>query len=311
MKLIEEVGKLIKDNKPLEALELIKKNAPENVKKVIDNIFKNPQEIKELDGIWRAIVTLSYLSYNSMYLSKETDRESVVSCLVSSVNVVKLSKELGLYYLIPKFLRIGARSLIIMNMRDRAEMFYLEAEKIAEKIADLEELAEVENDLALLYYSEKRHKEALFIIQKAIEIRERLGDEEKLAECLINAGEIYRKVGEYELAEDCFKRAESIYRKLISEKEHLKFGLAITLSNLGMLYKARRRYGEAEKLLRETLEIFKELESKDKNFAQFVATSLKHFGDLKKEMGNYREAEKYYRMSAEKFRETMYGKLAF
>jgi len=310
MELIEEIGRLLKEEKHLEAFEVIKRNAPEDVKNVVENVFEKPEGIKNLDGIWRTLVTLVYFSYASAFTSKETDKESLVSCVVSSVNAVKLSNELGLHYLIPKYLRNAARALILMDMKDRAELFYIEAERIAEKVSDLNELAEIENDLAIFYYNQKRHREAMFKIQKALEIREKLGDEEKLAECLINAGEIYRKVGEYDLAEDCFKRAESIYRRLVNEKEYLKFDLAITLSNLGMFYKARRKYKEAERLFNETVEIFTELESRDKGFAQFVATSLRHLADLKKEMGDYREATMYYKLSEEKFKETMLDRTA-
>ncbi|RLI87145.1 MAG: hypothetical protein DRO98_04465 [Archaeoglobales archaeon] len=312
MKIVEEVGRLIKEGKPLEALEFLKENSSDDVRSVIEELFKDPTKIKELEGTWRALVGLAFFSYNSMSLSEEPfDRESVVSCLISSVNAVKLSRELGLNYLVPKFLRIGAKSLIVMKMNDRAEKFYLEAEKIARELSDLEELAEVENDIALLYYSEKRYEEALPKIQISLEIREKIGNKEKLAECLINAGEIYRKVGDYALAEDSFKRAEEIYRELVNFDRSYKFDLAIALSNLGTFYKARRRYEEAERMLKETLDLFEELETKDKNFGQFVAASLKHYGDLKKEMGDYKEAEEYYKMSADKFKEVMYGRMKY
>jgi tetratricopeptide (TPR) repeat protein len=303
MELINEVGRLIREGKPLEALERIKEEAPEDVKEVVKEIFRKPEEVKKLEGIWRALVSLSYFSYVSMFTSERNDNQSLTSCVVSSTNAVKLSSELGMDYLIPRFLRNAARALIMMDMKDRAEKFYLEAERIAESISDEKELAEVENDLATLLYDLGRYEEAVEKIEKAIKIRERLGDREDFAESLVNAGEIYKKIGEFEIAEDCFREAEKIYRELLEKDKSMVFNLAITLSNYSMLHKMKGRYEEAERLLNESLELMQDLEKKDRDFAQFVATTLKHLGDLHREMKNYERAREYYEKSREKFRD--------
>jgi len=303
MELTSEVRKLIKDGKPLEALELIKKNAPDDVRKVVERVFEKPEDIKNLSGIWKTLVLLSYFSYSSMYFAGRNDNQSLVSCVISSINAVKLSNELGFEDLIPMFLRNAARALTMMDMKDRAERMYLEAEKICEKIADFKEYAYVENDLATLYFELKRYVEARIKIETAIEIWRELEDYENLAESLTNAAEIYIKLGEFDNAEKCFKEAESIYRKLINEKESLKLNFAVMLSNFGIFYKNRNRHKEAERLLLESLKIFEELERIDDEFSQFVATTLKYLGDLNREMKRFDKANEYYRKSREKFKE--------
>lgn len=302
MEIIEKVGKLIKSGKPLEALEIIKEDAPDDVKKIVDSIFDNPEEIKKLNGVWRLLVMLTYFSYTSMYTAKRNDKDSLVSCVVSSVNAVKLCNELGLGYLVPLLLRNAARALIMMDLKEQAEKFYLEAEVISEKIKDFSELARTESDLAALYYELSRYEEARDKIEKALKMREKVSKEE-FAETLMSAAEIYLKTGEFSKAEKCYKEAKRIYRRLINTQQSLKFNLAITLSNFGLFYKKIGRFNEAEKLLTESLNIFQELESKDRDFSQFVATALRHLGDLNREMKNYEKAKDFYEKSREKFRE--------
>lgn len=299
MEILDVVGRLIKEGKTIEALEEVKKVAPENVKIVADEIFKNPERVKELDGIWRSILTLIYLSYTSLYYIERNDNRSLVNCVISSTYAVKICNELGIVDPVPMLLRNAARALTLMGMTDRAERMYQEAEKIAMK--DPLEFAAVENDYATLLYSLKRYEEALDKIEEALKIRISLGSDEVLAETLVNAAEIYRKVGNYPMVDKCFREALKIYKNLIKERESFKFDLAIALSNFGLFCKGRHQYSRAEKLLKESLEIFEELEKVDFEFSQFTAMTLKYIGDLYKEIGKFKEANEYYRRSKEKF----------
>jgi len=299
MELLDVVGKLVKEGKALEALEEVKKVAPEDVKRVADVMFKKPEEIKSLDGVWRAILTLIYLSYTSMYYVKRNDNRSLVNCVISSTYAVKICNELGIAEPVPMLLRNAARALTLMGMTDRAEKMYQEAERIA--VNDPLEFAAVENDYATLLYGLKRYEEALDKIEEALRIRISLGSDEVLAETLVNAAEIYRKVGNYPMVDKCFREALTIYKNLIRERESFKFDLAITLSNFGLFCKGRHQYSRAEKLLKESLEIFEELEKVDKGFSQFTALTLRYIGDLYKEMGRFDDANEYYRKSKKKF----------
>lgn len=299
---LNEICKLIKEDNPLEALEYLKREAPDNFKKVIENVLNDPTEIKKLEEPWRQLVSLVYFSYVSKFTSERNDNQSLVSCVVSSTNAVKLCNALGIDYLIPKFLRNAARALILMGMKEEAEKMLLEAERIAENCDELE-FARVENDFATLLFELGRYEEALDKIENALRIRIALANDEELAETLLNAGEIYKKVGDFEMSEKCFREAEKIYRSLMEIDESAAFNLAITLSNFSMLRKMRGDYREAEKLLTESLEIMEDLEKRDRDFTQFVATTLKHLGDLYREMKDYEKAQKFYEKSREKFRD--------
>ncbi len=302
MELINRICELIKEDKPLEALECIKDEAPEDVKRVVDSLPDKPEEIKKLDGVWRTLVSLAYFSYVSMFASERNDNQSLVTCVISSTNAVKLCNDLGVAYLIPKFLRNAARALILMDMKKEAEKMYIEAERIAEETDNLE-LARVDNDFATLLYELGRYEEALEKIERALKIKISFSSDEELAETLLNAGEIYRKVGDFLMADKCYREAERIYRNMYETDKSAALNLAITLSNYSMLHRMRGDYKEAEKLLSESLKLMEDLEERDKDFAQFVAATLKHLGDLYREMKDYEKAQEYYSKSREKFRD--------
>ncbi len=303
MEITKEVEKLIREGRIFDAFELVKEKAPEELRETIQKSFKDVQELKNLDGFWRDIMMVLHFVYASQDAVERNDRQSLVSCVVSSVNAIKLSLELGMKRITPILMRNAARALIMMDMKENAERMYLEAEKICEEMEDEEMLAAVENDMAALYFEMEKYGEAKPKIEEAIEIRKKLGKDEELAESLSTASEIYVKLGDFDAAEECYSEAEKLYRKLVQDKESLKLNLAILLSNFAMFRKKLGRFDEAEKMFRESLDIFLQLEKIDADFSQFVASAYRHLGDLYREMKEYAKAEEYYKLSREKFRE--------
>ncbi len=303
MEITREVEKLIREGKIFDAFEFVKEKAPEELRETIQKSFKDAQELKKLDGFWRDIMMVLHFVYASQDAVERNDKQSLVSCVVSSVNAIKLSLELGMKRITPILMRNAARALIMMDMKENAERMYLEAEKICEETGDEEMLAAVENDMAALYFEMEKYGEAKPKIEDAIEIRKKLGNEEELAESLSTASEIYVKLGDFDAAEKCYSEAEKLYRKLVQDKESLKLNLAILLSNFAMFRKKLGRFEEAEKMFRESLDIFLQLEKIDADFSQFVASAYRHLGDLYREMKEYAKAEEYYKLSREKFRE--------
>ena len=303
MEITKEVEKLIREGRILDAFEFVKNRAPEEFKETIEKSFRNPEELKKLDGFWKNIMMVLHFVYASQDAVERNDRQSLVSCVVSSVNAIKLSLELGMKKITPILMRNAARALIMMEMKENAERMYMEAEKICNEIEDEEMLAAIESDLAALYFEMEKYAEAKPKIEEAVNIRRKLGDEEGLAESLSTASEIYVKIGDFDAAEECYKEAENLYRRLTQETESLKLNLAILLSNFAMFRKKLGKFDDAEKMFMEALEIFQHLEKVDPDFSQFVASAYRHLGDLYREMKDYAKAEEYYKLSREKFRE--------
>jgi len=303
MEIEKEVERLIREGRIFDAFEFVKQSAPEELRETIEKSFRDAGEIKKLDGIWKKLMLILHFIYASQYAVERQDRQSLVSCVVSSVNAIKLSIELGMKSIAPILMRNAARALILMDMKENAERMYIEAEKICEESKDEEMLAAIEHDLATLYYDMGRYSEARVKAEEALEIRRRIGSKQELAESLATASEIYVKLGNFDEAEECYNEAEKLYRELVEEAESFKFDLAILLSNHAMFRKKLGRYREAEKMFKEALEIFQDLERIDPDFMQFVATTYRHFGDLYREMKEYSKAEEYYKLSREKFRD--------
>ncbi len=310
---LSKIGKLIKDRKPLEVLELIKSEAPKDVVEASQKMFEDFSVIDSIDGEWRDILALVYYSHFSYLTSQMDDNEALASCVVSSLNASKISLGLGLEYLAPTFLRNAARALTMMKLTSQAERSYKEAERICrtkveevdgeEKNFWLAELGAVLNDLGVLCYELDKFKDADKYISEALEIRRKVAKPLELAETLANAGAIYIETKKFWEAEELFKEAEKIYRQFIEEDKSIKFDLAIALSNFGKLYCKLTKFEDAEEKYLESLKLLKELASENEEFNQFVATTLKYLGDVNKDLKRYEKAKEYYLESKRLFAE--------
>jgi tetratricopeptide (TPR) repeat protein len=303
MEIEKEVERLIREGRIFDAFEFVKQSAPEELRETVEKSFRDAEELKKLDGIWKKLMLILHFVYASQVAVERNDKQSLVSCVVSSVNAIKLSLELGMKAITPILMRNAARALILMDMKENAERMYSEAEKICEENGDEEMLSAIENDLATLYYEMGKYNEAKAKVEEALEIRKRIGGKEELAESFATASEIYVKLGDFDEAEECYSSAERIYRELVGEAESYRLNLAILLSNYAMFRKKLGRYYEAEKMFKEALDIFQSFERVDADFAQFVAAAYRHLGDLYREMKEYSKAEEYYKLSREKFRD--------
>lgn len=302
MDLLKKLEELIALEKFDEAFQLILSEAPDDLKPLIERSITKPEEIKKIDGFWKDVTLLVYFSNSSNTLSKEIDNQSLVSCVVASVNAVKLANELGIKSITPKIMRNAGRALSLMNMKDRAERMLIEAEKICLELGKKDELLGIYNDLSALYFEGGRYSEAKEKIESAMEIAEDREDYEAINSFSI-AAEVYTKLGEFEKAEKNYKKAETLLRELVKKEESSKLDLGVLLSNYAIFCKKIGKFDLAERMLLESLSIFEELENLDLSFAQFVATSLRHLGDLYREAKRFDEAERFYAKSREKFRE--------
>lgn len=296
----EEVRKLIKKGAPLEALAVLKKNSPDNVKKVIENLFDDPTAVNELDDEWRNILSLIYYSYFSFITSTMVDAQSISECAVSSLNAANYSKKLRFPELEVIFLMNAGQALNQMSMNERAIKCYLEAEKIVNKMEDnLAEHAAILNNIGAIYIELKRIDDAKDYLVKALEMRRKLATEDEkylseLAETLSNAGALFGDKRNYELSEKYYRESISIFRRLAEDNIFQRANLAAVLNNFSIVLRRLRRYDEAEKNIREALEIFKELKEVNEGFTGMYGETLNALGMLYNEMGKHKEAEKYF-----------------
>jgi tetratricopeptide (TPR) repeat protein len=307
--IVEEVRELIRKRAPMEALALIKKEGPEEVRKVTANLFEDITAVNSLDERWRDTLSLVYYSYFSFITSDLVDIQSLTECAISSLNAAKICRKMNFPELESTFLFNAAQALNNMSLNERAIKCYQEAERILSSMGEgyLRELAAVLNNLGAVYIETKRIDEAEKYIVKALEIRRKLAEEDEvhlpeLAETLSNAGAVFGERGEYELSEKYYNESISIFRRLSDSMFH-KANLAAVLNNFSIVLRRLRRYEEAESCVLEALNIFKELSEVSSGFREMCAEIYSALGLLYNDMGKRKEAEECYRKSKAIYKE--------
>lgn len=141
--------------------------------------------------------------------------------------------------------------------RDEAEPYLQQALVDAENAGDDAGLLTVLNETMGFYRSQGRHKDNMWIIQRAIELSARMQIEgtEAWTTTLINAATGLRAAKQYDQAEDLYRQA------LASAQKTLKPGdrrLAALHNNLSMLYSETERLDQAEQELRQAMTILED-----------------------------------------------------
>ena len=140
-------------------------------------------------------------------------------------------------------------------------------------------------------YGEAKYDEARSLIERALEIRERvLGPNHRdVAAAIHNLAAIYRSKGEYGKAEPLYQRALEIWEKVLGP-EHPDVALAI--NNLANTYNSKGDYARAEEFYLRALDIWEKALGPEH---LEVAQSLHNLGVIYYTKGQYAKAESFYR----------------
>ncbi len=299
MDVVGEVVEMVRKGTPLNAITVITENAPEEIKKATANLFADPVSVANIDENWKNLLLLVYFSHYSYLSEGKDDKESISNLAVSSLTTAKLCRRLRVPDLEAKFLIRGGRAICQMKMKDKAEKIFKEAERILKELSEEDEsylpmLAEVLNELAILYMDLKRNDEAEKYLNWALEIRRKSGSEAELAESLYNAGVFYERIKKLNTAEKFYKESEKILVKLAESDRNYLPPLGILFNNIGVVYRKLHRYEESEEYHREALTVFDSLANEDEKWLSYVADTYGYIGALYNDMMKFDEAEKYY-----------------
>ena len=297
MDIINDVAEMIRKGTPLNAIDVIIANAPDDVKKVAMNLFADPISVANVDDDWKDLLLLVYFSYHS-HLS-EAKGEDLSNLAVSSLAAAKLCRRLGIADLEARFLVTGGKAIHQMRMVNKAEKTPKEAELILKELSEKNEsnlplLAEVLNELAVLYMDVKMNDEAEKYLQQALEVERRAGRKEKLAEILYNAGVFYTRAEKFEMAERFYKECEEILIKLSEQDRGFIPQLGTLFNDMGVLYRKLSKFEKSEEYHREALTIFDALSNEDEKWLKYVADTYNHMGALCSDIMRFDEASKYY-----------------
>ncbi len=310
MDVVEEVVDQIRVGTPLKAISIVSEKGPEEVRKVAENLFSDPNCVSELSDEWKNLMLLVYFSHYSYMAEGREDEESISNSAVASLTAAKLCRRLGIPDLEARFLISGGRAIYKMRMKDKAEKIFREAEKILRELLKNEDskeikamLARVLNELSVLYMDMDRKEDAEKYLIESLNLRRDVGDKEDIAESLYNAGTYYMRAKRLEIAEGYYKECEELLWELSKEREENLPKLGMLLNNMGVLYRKMGKFEEAEKYHREALEIFDRLSKEDERWKKYVADTFGYIGTMYNDMMMFDDAAKYYEVAKQMYSE--------
>lgn len=127
------------------------------------------------------------------------------------------------------------------NSKEESLPLYFEASKIANAIRDSGFMAYSYGNIATVYYYSTQYDSALYFMEKVLDIRRNMSNEEAYISALNNLGILYRKNNNLPGALACFQE-----RLSFEKKEGNSIGISEVYNNMANLYD---QYGDREKAL--------------------------------------------------------------
>jgi signal transduction histidine kinase len=175
----------------------------------------------------------------------------------------------------------------------RSLQLYAEALSLAKKISNKIEIANLHNNIAIVYHSQGNYPEALENHFKSLKVREEMRDRRRIAGSLNNIANIYTDQGEYaEALENHFKSLK------IKEEIGDKRGIGNSLSNISIIYSYQGKYAEALENDFKSLKISEEIGDK-----QGIALSLSNIATVYEKQNKHAEALENFFKSLKIFEE--------
>lgn len=157
------------------------------------------------------------------------------------------------------------------------------------------------NNLATLYLSQGKYKEAEVIFTKDLALKNIEGMEENFISIVFNnISRLYTKQGRYEEAKFFLIKALELTKENLGEETPNR---VIRLNNLAEIYRCQGKYTEAFSIASKALDLCKNLLN---NKHPFIPVILNNLANTYFSQGKYKEAEDYYLQSCELDKE-LYG----
>ncbi len=167
---------------------------------------------------------------------------------------------------------------------NEAVKYLEEAMTIFKKLGQEDKIADCLSHLGGIYKSVGSYDRAIEYLEEALEIDKRLGMEDKAAIRLSNIGDVYDSQGQYDKAIEYLEDVLRINKKLGMEAD-----AAIRLNSIGRVLETQGKYGRAIEYFEKALNIDRKLEQEDK-----ISIGLANIGNIFKSRKQYDTAIKYY-----------------
>lgn len=127
------------------------------------------------------------------------------------------------------------------NSKEESLPLYFKASRIANAISDSGFMAYSYGNIATVYYYSTQYDSALYFMEKVLEIRREMSNEEAYISALNNVGILYRKSNNLPGALECFQERLSFEKRMGNEN-----GISEVYNNMANLYD---QYGDRDKAL--------------------------------------------------------------
>jgi serine phosphatase RsbU (regulator of sigma subunit) len=161
---------------------------------------------------------------------------------------------------------------------------YQKALTIRERIGDQQGIANCYNNIGTIHAKQERYAEALESYQKALTIRERIGDQQGIANCYNNIGNIHKAQGRYAEALESYQKALTIRERIGNQQR-----IAGLYNNIGNIHADQGRYAEALEAYQKALAISERIGDQEN-----IALSYTNIGTLYQAQGLYPIARTYF-----------------
>lgn len=155
---------------------------------------------------------------------------------------------------------------------------------LGKKINFAKGLAQVYNDLGIIYYDKELYDSSINLYNEALKIRQQLNDDLGVARLYNKIGIIYQRIGDFTKALSNQQNALSLFEKVQND-----IGISYSLNNIGILQQNLGRYEEAIIYHKQSISIKQKINDK-----QGLAQSYVNVGNIFKIQEEYAKAEEYY-----------------
>ena len=191
------------------------------------------------------------------------------------------------------------------NYFKEAEVYYnkiLKTEQENQLISNYQ-IAELYNNLAILYSTIQRFKESEKMHKEAIQIYERLAKENQkvyesdLATSYNNLALLYSNTQRFKESEEMYNAAIQIRERLVKENpKAYESDLASSYNNLALLYSNTQKFKESEEMYNAAIQIYERLAKENpKVYEKDLAMSYNNLANIYRDTQRFKESEEMHK----------------
>ncbi len=160
------------------------------------------------------------------------------------------------------------------ELYDSSIVLYSEALKIRQKLNDDLGVARLYNKIGIIYQRQGDFSKSLYYQQNALRLFEKTNDNLGISYALNNIGILQQNLGRYDEAINYHNQSIVIKQKLND-----KAGLAQSYVNIGNIFKIKEEYTKAEDNYIKAVNVFRQLGNKE-----YLSNALNNLGDLQEKL---------------------------